>query len=228
VPRITERRRQEQRLAISIAARTCFAERGFHATTMDQIITATGMSPNTVYRYFASKDAIIEAVCVETTTTVATRINAMADADTWPLPTPGDVLAVNVGSFVHPTTDAEGLASDEAQVAYLAISIWAELFTNSELRTPVEPALRDTLAAITRIAHRWQQHDLLKPGITPDLAARIVWRTALGVITEQVITPTTLASAAADLDLLVLAPPGTRHRNGPETNLEPQPREPRF
>ncbi len=36
----------------------CFAERGFHTTSMDDIATAANMSRATVYQYFADKEAI--------------------------------------------------------------------------------------------------------------------------------------------------------------------------
>lgn len=206
MPRITEQRRNSQRLAITIAARTCFARRGFHATTMDQIIAEAGMAPNTVYRYFASKDALIEAVCLEKTTEVADRINAMATtAPDRPLPAPGEVLTANVRSFAHPTTTATGRDSDQAQIAYLAINIWAQLYSDPDLRAKAAPTLNGTRQAITRIAQLWSEHHMLKPGITVDLAARTVWRTALGVITDQVVTDASLNTAAEDLDQLLLA-----------------------
>ncbi|MEM6926032.1 MAG: helix-turn-helix domain-containing protein [Myxococcota bacterium] len=47
------------------AAEALFAERGFHGTGMAAICEAVGMSPGTLYRYFASKDAIIVAFVEE-------------------------------------------------------------------------------------------------------------------------------------------------------------------
>ncbi|GAA5529830.1 TetR/AcrR family transcriptional regulator [Herpetosiphon gulosus] len=43
------------------AAAICFARRGFHQTTMDDICREVKLSPGSVYRYYRSKDAIIAA-----------------------------------------------------------------------------------------------------------------------------------------------------------------------
>lgn len=47
------------------AARTCFSRAGFHRTSMQEICAEAKMSPGGLYRYFASKDAIIEAIAQE-------------------------------------------------------------------------------------------------------------------------------------------------------------------
>jgi AcrR family transcriptional regulator len=51
-----------QRNRILAAAQTCFIERGFHAASMAEIAAHAGMSPGLIYRYFASKSAIIQAI----------------------------------------------------------------------------------------------------------------------------------------------------------------------
>jgi AcrR family transcriptional regulator len=50
------------RTRILEAAIRCFANGGFHATSMQQICSDAGMSPGSVYRHFVSKDQIIEAI----------------------------------------------------------------------------------------------------------------------------------------------------------------------
>lgn len=59
----TEPRAQDQRRTqILDAARACFAVSGFHGASMHQICAEAKMSPGALYRYFPSKDAIIEAI----------------------------------------------------------------------------------------------------------------------------------------------------------------------
>ena len=55
----------ERRSHILDAARTCFSRSGFHRTSMQEICAEAKMSPGGLYRYFASKDAIIEAIAQE-------------------------------------------------------------------------------------------------------------------------------------------------------------------
>ena len=47
------------------AARRVFAEHGFEKASMDDIASAAGAGKPTLYRYFASKDALYEAVFVD-------------------------------------------------------------------------------------------------------------------------------------------------------------------
>lgn len=44
------------------AALHCFAAKGFHGTSMQEVCSQAGMSPGALYRHFPSKDAIIEAI----------------------------------------------------------------------------------------------------------------------------------------------------------------------
>lgn len=54
---------QDQRRAhILDAARACFARHGFHGASMHQICAEAKMSPGALYRYYPSKEAIIEAI----------------------------------------------------------------------------------------------------------------------------------------------------------------------
>lgn len=55
-------RRDLQIQRIMEAAKTCFVRHGFQGASMQQICAEAGMSPGALYRYFASKEAIIEAI----------------------------------------------------------------------------------------------------------------------------------------------------------------------
>ena len=50
---------------ILAAAARCFARRGFHQATMQDICREVGLSPGSVYRYFPGKDEIIAAIVEE-------------------------------------------------------------------------------------------------------------------------------------------------------------------
>ena len=59
LPEYLETRRQQ----ILDAAAACFARGGFHRTTMQDICSEAELSPGAVYRYFQSKEDIIQAMC---------------------------------------------------------------------------------------------------------------------------------------------------------------------
>ena len=52
----------DRRATILDAAEQCFSRSGFHQTSMSDICQAAGMSPGNLYRYFPSKEAIIEGI----------------------------------------------------------------------------------------------------------------------------------------------------------------------
>src|SRR6476659_9938831 len=52
----------DRRTEILDAAERCFARSGFHQASMQEICAEAGMSPGNLYRYFASKEALIAGI----------------------------------------------------------------------------------------------------------------------------------------------------------------------
>jgi TetR/AcrR family transcriptional repressor of uid operon len=65
VPAARETAYDGRRQQILDAARTCFARSGFRGASMQEICLEARMSPGGLYRYFPSKEAIIEAIAQE-------------------------------------------------------------------------------------------------------------------------------------------------------------------
>jgi AcrR family transcriptional regulator len=49
---------------IAAAAERAFVRHGFHAATMQQVAEEAGMSAGNLYRYFPSKEAMVEGICL--------------------------------------------------------------------------------------------------------------------------------------------------------------------
>nr|MDT0667257.1 TetR/AcrR family transcriptional regulator [Micromonospora sp. DSM 115978] len=67
MPRVSQEHLDARRQQIIDAARRRFAVSGFHGTSMQDVLTEAGLSAGAVYRYFPSKESIIEAIAVEVT-----------------------------------------------------------------------------------------------------------------------------------------------------------------
>jgi AcrR family transcriptional regulator len=88
----SERRRQ-----ILAAARTLFAERGFHATTTRDLAAAADINDALIYRYFPDKQAILAALADEAIAVFQQLPELPAEA-----PMPLDQLLELIGTaFVH-------------------------------------------------------------------------------------------------------------------------------
>ena len=77
---LSSKGRQTQR-SIEAAARTLFAERGFHGTTLADITSAAGKSPAAFYRYFSDKEALLSALAESFLAEVVELPNAPDDSD---------------------------------------------------------------------------------------------------------------------------------------------------
>ncbi len=51
-----------RRAQILDAAQQCFGQSGYHRTTMDQIVAASGLSKGSLYRHFSNKDDVLLAL----------------------------------------------------------------------------------------------------------------------------------------------------------------------
>jgi AcrR family transcriptional regulator len=65
MPKVSEEYVKDKKRQVLDAAALCFATKGFHAATVDDICRQSGLSKGAVYGYFASKEDIIAALKVE-------------------------------------------------------------------------------------------------------------------------------------------------------------------
>ncbi len=63
--KLSEHKIAEKKAEILTAAQNCFVRKGFHNTTINDICRESGMSAGNIYRYFESKELIIEAFAME-------------------------------------------------------------------------------------------------------------------------------------------------------------------
>lgn len=67
------------------AAQHLFVSKGFQATTVEDILTATGIAKGTLYYHFAGKDQVLAALIERTVARVAQHAQAIAASDLAPV-----------------------------------------------------------------------------------------------------------------------------------------------
>ncbi len=78
-------RREKTRTAIVKAARRIFGERGFAATTIDDIAAAARVAKGAVYHHFPTKEAVFEAVFEQASLDLVSDLGRIALAEKDPL-----------------------------------------------------------------------------------------------------------------------------------------------
>jgi TetR/AcrR family transcriptional regulator, transcriptional repressor of aconitase len=78
MPKVGQAHLDARRQQILDAARARFASHGFARTSMNDIVTESGLSTGSIYRYFTSKDEIVIAVCKQASDALPKALTAEA------------------------------------------------------------------------------------------------------------------------------------------------------
>lgn len=141
MPKVTAEYRAERRAHIMAAARRCFVRDGFHASSMQDLVGEAGMSSGAVYRYFASKDAVIEAIAADNLDqVVGVLARAIGDGAS-----PQAAIAA-VLEFVTVRHGEDGFAA-------IAVLVWSEALRNPKLAAHLRDAIGTALVTLSGDAH---------------------------------------------------------------------------
>jgi AcrR family transcriptional regulator len=197
MPKVTDEHRDRRRRQILDAAMACFDRHGLHATTTDEIVAEAGLSAGAIYRYFDSKDAIIEAVAAERH---AHERSLLADALV------GNDPRASLRSFLDRYFD--WLADpDEQRRRRVNVYVWAESLHNARLAGVVASGLvpLDQSVEAVRAAVR---AGAFPPALDPEPFVRVVLALLQGFVLQQCWDPTVdlqryRATALATVDALL-------------------------
>jgi AcrR family transcriptional regulator len=177
LPEYLEQRRQQ----IVDGAAACFSRRGFHQTTMQDICDEAGLSPGAVYRYFHSKEEIIEAMCERgRTENIAIMETAFAQEET--LAILDELIRIFFGN----------LSTGEPAAADCALNV--ELISEAPRNEFVRASLRrnnDEVRTrfIEKLVLRAQARGEMNPELSPEAVARVMIAVYHGFLTQKIIEP---------------------------------------
>lgn len=172
MPRVSEAHLQARRQQILAAACSCFAREGFHKSTMQDICREAGLSPGAVYRYFGSKEEIIEAMVA----TNAIQSTALADEvgeqeDTW------RTLEGLVEFFFGQVAEAEGAAVD--------VELWAEAGRNPTIRETLRANFAEHRRVLADVVGRGQERGEIEAGLDPQAVSRVMVSLFEGLLLQR-------------------------------------------
>jgi AcrR family transcriptional regulator len=188
-------RRDAQTARIVEAARVCFKTSGFHGASMSDICNAAGMSPGALYRYFPSKESLVEAICAADREEDAKILKQIAEAT--------DVVEGMVG----------GLLAHVMQVHRSGMApLFSEIFAEAQRNPAIDRTLQDSMCDAEKViferlakaeangeirpvaglpvllqtmmamGHGLVTHDLPRVGITPDMMTPIIRAMVVGLL----------------------------------------------
>ena len=175
MPKVSEEHRDARRAQIVDAAITCFARDGFHRTTMHDICREAALSPGAVYRYFAGKDELIEAI--------ADQRHEREQGFLVEGATEGEgmeALRILGRAFFESLTDP-----DEKRRRRLGVQVWAEALRNPTIHALVKRGVDRPRAAIGGLVREAQERGELRQDLDPDSVARVVTALFQGFVLQQ-------------------------------------------
>jgi TetR/AcrR family transcriptional regulator, transcriptional repressor of aconitase len=158
VPKISAQYRDERRAHILAAARRCFVRDGFHQTSMQDLVREAGMSSGAVYRYFASKDAMIVAIAEENLDQIVAIVQESVEH------------GADLGAALASALEFVSARHAEDGFAAIALVVWSEALRNPALAARLQESFDAAGEALAETARAGAPTATVV--LTPDVLAK--------------------------------------------------------
>ena len=179
MPKVTEAHLEARRQQILDAAFNCFARDGFHQTTMQDICREADLSPGAVYRYFDSKEEIIEASCMESQQQLASVLHASEERG-GTLQVLDEIVDVFFGMLAQPQAQAENR---------LNIQLWGEAIRNPKVKEVSFRVRSAIVSHLCEVISKGQGRGEINPDLDSQAIAHILLSTYEGLLLHKEIGP---------------------------------------
>jgi AcrR family transcriptional regulator len=167
----------ERRDRILEGAERAFVRNGFHATTMQHVADELGMSPGNLYRYFPSKEAIVEGLCEFDQAKRAEAFAGFAEL----LAGNGDVTKAMCAGL------REHVVGKPREKARLIVEMWAEAGRNPRVAAITRAIDADVLNGLGRLMDAAKAAGVASPRLDPRFGARFFVTFVAGLFKRMAI-----------------------------------------
>jgi AcrR family transcriptional regulator len=189
-PEVLAARRDE----ILVAAETCFAQQGFHQTTMQDVIKESGLSAGCIYGHFAGKDELIQAIGERR----HARDGALLESARG-IKDPREGLRAIARASLADLHKEEGLRSRR-----IALQLWAEALRDEAIHRQVTSGVHRPAALIVELLRRGQRSGVIDPALNPRSIARSMVAMFQGFVLQRLWgEPFSNAEAMAAFELFL-------------------------
>lgn len=176
MPRVSREHVDARRRGILGAAFRCFARKGVHGTTMQEIADEAGLSAGALYRYFAGKEALFEALAAAA---ADRRAESLASFE------PGggaDRLAEIVAGMMADLRFENADAS-----VRLDVRLWAEALDDPNVLEIARRALASVREPVAAYVRAGQGAGAIRPDVDPDAVGRAVVSLLVGLELQRAL-----------------------------------------
>lgn len=179
MPRVTEGYREARRREILEAAARCFAEHGFHSTSMQDLFEATGLTAGLVYRYYRNKDELIAAIAADTLGQLHDEMREALRAE--PSPDLEDVMAALLRII-------DELDARERRTR-VVVQVWGEALTNPSVAPIPAAGIARLLADLESLVRDAQASGRADPASDPAQVSRVLFSLIPGFVVQRALDP---------------------------------------
>lgn len=179
MPKVSPEHMKARRNEILEAAMECFSRRGFHRTSMKDIIEESGLSAGAIYNHFSSKNEIVDEIARERHARENTLLMSAVGASDKAL----DLQALARSFFT-------GFAAKKHRnMRRVGVEVWAEALWNPDVMKTVRRGVDEPVKLLARIVTECQQRDELPPHVDPEGLARVMVAVFQGFVLQQAWDP---------------------------------------
>jgi AcrR family transcriptional regulator len=177
-PLTADRRRQQTREYLLQAAAEVFAERGFHAATLDEVAAAAGFTKGAVYSNFKNKEDLFLALLEDSYgREIAALKDTLARSDIPPEERIGDFVALIGGEL------------DRAPAGTLYLEFYLYALRNPAARARMNELEQEDIRAIAAILEAERKKRGIRDDEPAEQAARIIVALFRGIFMMRTANP---------------------------------------
>lgn len=173
MPKVSQEYMEARRSEILSAALRTFSRNGFHKTTMQDIFEEADLSAGAIYRYFKSKDEIIDALCRDSGEQESEWLKEALEQES-PAASLAALMVGYFGSLQEP---------GERAMAPMWVHIWSETVRRS-LEHGNSSFLSDVINTLATVIGQAQQKGDIAAELDPESTARVLVSTYQGLVLQ--------------------------------------------
>jgi AcrR family transcriptional regulator len=172
----------DRRAQILDAALVCFAQRGFHQTSMHDISAEAGISVGLIYRYFANKEAVISAMADRHKKEIQEVLERARQA-------PSLLESLDILFTAH------CCENEPRVVSAFVVDLYSEASRNVRVAELVRDVLQTSMDGVTDLIARSPEGRSAANGLKPHEMAELIFAVARGMLMRDVLQPHEMTAA---------------------------------